>query len=145
MRDSAPEKSVFAPHLGAFVAALSLAGLAGCQTFEPPGGPLEAQVDADTALVALQRINERALECWVRSGDRRFAPYALVPELDTAAGAPRILVVARGEPQALPELVITATGDPVRLTTFGPLAGRGLSGRINRDILAWSAGRQGCG
>lgn len=118
--------------------------LAACQSLEPPGGVLVAEVDAPSAIIALQRINERGLACWIRSGDRAFRAYQLVPELDTRAGDPRILVMARGDTQGLPQLVISATGDPVRLTTFGPLAGNRVSGRINADVLAWSAGRQSC-
>ena len=118
--------------------------LTACQSFEPPGGVLIAEVDAPSPVIALQRVNERGLQCWIRSGDRAFRAYQLLPELDTRAGDPRILVMARGDTQGLPQLVISATGDPVRLTTFGPLANHGLSGRINAVILAWCAGRQSC-
>ena len=117
-------------------AAMCLLGFAAaCQAFEPPGGPVVAEVDAPSAVAALQRVNERGLQCWIRSGDRAFRGYALVPELDTRTGDPRILIVRRGDQQGLPQLVISAGGDPVRLTTFGPLAGERLSARINGDIL----------
>ena len=118
--------------------------LAACTTFEAPGGALVAEVDAPGPIQALQRINEQALDCWIRSDDRAFRTLALVPELDTRTGDPRILIMRRGNAQGLPELVITASGDPVRLTTFGPLAQRSVSARINGDILAWAAGRQAC-
>jgi hypothetical protein len=124
-------------------AAMMLA-LAACQSFEAPGGSLTAEVDAPGPVQALQRVNERGLTCWIRSGDRAFRGYALVPELDTRSGDPRILVVRRGNAQGLPQLVISASGDPVRIVTFGPLTGDRLSARINADVLAWSAGRQGC-
>lgn len=115
-----------------------------CKTDEPAGGALTARVDSRSAVTALQRVNEQALACWIKSGDKDFKPYALVPELDTTAGTPRILVVERGKAQGLPKLVITASGSPVRMSTFGPLAADRLAGRINSDILAWSAGRKGC-
>ncbi|MBO6639519.1 MAG: hypothetical protein JJ920_17380 [Roseitalea sp.] len=118
--------------------------LAACQSFEAPGGSLTAEVDAPSATQALQRVNERGLTCWIRSGDRAFRGYALVPELDTRSGDPRILVVRKGNAQGLPQLVISASGDPVRIVTFGPLTGDRLSARINADVLAWSAGRRGC-
>lgn len=118
--------------------------LAACARFEPPGGPVVAEVDAPSPTEALQRINERAHACWMRSGDRAFRGYALVPELDTRTGDPRILIVRKASAQGLPELVISAAGDPVRLTTFGPLADKRLSARINGDVLAWSAGRRSC-
>lgn len=126
------------------VAFFALVGIAACQTGERPGGPLSAQISADTGVAALQTINERGLTCWIRSRDPAFRRLALVPELDTRSGDPRILVVRRGDAQGLPQLVITASGDPVRLTTFGPLVNAGVSRRINNDILAWTGGRTGC-
>ncbi len=133
------QKSVAIAALGA-----TLMLLTACQSFEAPGGSLTAEVDARGPVQALQRVNERGLACWIRSGDRAFRGYALVPELDTRSGDPRILVVRQGNAQGLPELVISASGDPVRIVTFGPLTGDRLSARINADVLAWSAGRQGC-
>lgn len=118
--------------------------LSSCAGFEAPGGALTAQVDAPSPTVALQRINERALACWIQSGDRQFRGLTLIPELDTRTGDPRILVFRRGQAQGLPQLVISARGDPVSLTTFGPLASDRVSARINGDVLAWAAGRQSC-
>lgn len=130
--------------IGRAIAAATACMLAACATFERPGGPVVAEVDASSPTKALQRINERAHACWIRSGDRAFAGYALVPELDTRTGDPRLLIVRNESTQGLPALVISAAGDPVRLTTFGPLANASLSARINGDILAWSAGRRSC-
>ncbi len=133
--------------LASWPAIFAMAGavaLAGCQTFEPAGGPLRAQTDAPDAVAALQRVNERALECWIWSDDRAFRTLAIIPELDTRAGDPRILIVDRNGGETRPKLVITASGDPVEITTFGPLSEQRLSGRINRDVLAWSAGRTTC-
>lgn len=122
-----------------------LGALAACQTSEPPGGTLSAQVQGTSPVSALQRINDRALECWIKSDDAAFDGLALVPELDSRANDPRILIVRRGQAQGLPQLVITASGTPVKLNTFGPLTGQGISNRINADITAWSAGATGCG
>lgn len=117
--------------------------LTGCQTAEPPGGPLSAEIEASSPVSALQRINELGQQCWIRSGSRDFANLAMVPELDTTAD-PRILIVEKGKGQGLPLLVISAAGEPVRITTFGPLVQKPVSNRINADIGAWSAGRNGC-
>ncbi|MEM0898334.1 MAG: hypothetical protein AAGI92_00090 [Pseudomonadota bacterium] len=103
-----------------------------------------AEVDASSSVSALQTINERGLRCWIRSSDSDFRRLALVPELDTRSGDPRILVVERGNSQGLPVLVISASGDPVTIETFGPLASEPLSNRINADIGAWMAGRTSC-
>ncbi|MEO1702283.1 MAG: hypothetical protein AAFR71_09555 [Pseudomonadota bacterium] len=129
----------------ASIISIALFALAGCAPFEPPGGPLVAEVQGASSIAALQRVNERALTCWIRSGDKAFASFALVPELDTRANDPRILIVKKGDARGLPLLVISASGaDPVQMTTFGSLAYRSLSSRINADILAWSAGRSSC-
>lgn len=126
-------------------AAGMLSALAACQTTEPPGGPLSAQVQGTSAVSTLQRINDRALECWIKSGDAAFSGLALVPELDSRANDPRILIVKRGQAQGLPQLVISASDGPVKLSTFGPLTGQTISNRINADVTAWSAGATGCG
>lgn len=125
--------------------ACCLATMTGCQTAEPAGGPLIADVQGENAVSTLQRINDRALNCWIKSGDTAFEDYALVPELDSRANDPRILIVSRGKAQGLPQMVITASGEPVRLSTFGPLTNQSISNRINADISAWSEGATGCG
>lgn len=136
------QPATFTRH-GAALGALMV--LVGCQTNEPPGGSLNAQVQGESAVSTLQNINARALTCWIKSGDAEFKPYALVPELDSRANDPRILVVQRGKAQGLPQLVISASNTPVQITTFGPLTAQPISNRINADITAWSAGATGCG
>lgn len=111
---------------------------------ERPGGTLTAEVDAENGISVLSAVNEQAQKCWMKSGDRAFRGYAVIPELDTRVGNPRLLVVERGKSAGLPKLVIEASGNPVKITTYGPLAGSGISSRINRDVLAWAAGRSSC-
>lgn len=128
-----------------FTTALALAATfaaAGCATDEPLGGPLVAEVAAPTPRAALQRIAAGAARCWT---DGALADYAVVPELDTTAGRPRILLIEKGEPGSLPALVIEARPDPVRLTSFGPLAQSPTSNRVNADIIRWSTGGSSCG
>ncbi|MEN0000866.1 MAG: hypothetical protein AAF940_08275 [Pseudomonadota bacterium] len=106
---------------------------------------MSAEVEGTSAVRTLQRVNERALRCWIRSGDRAFRDLALVPELDTRTNDPRLLLVEKDNTRGLPKLVISASeGDSVKITTFGPLTANSLSNRINGDVLAWSAGRSGC-
>lgn len=111
---------------------------------EPIGGPLNGEFEGDDAVSVLQNINSRGLQCWIKSGDKEFKGFALVPELDTRSGRPRILVVKSGQAQGLPQLVIEASGKPIKISTFGPLTQERLSGRINRDIIAWNTGRTSC-
>ncbi len=124
------------------VAAVSLATLlAGCQSASKPKPPA---VSAAAAVPVMQRVNERAYNCWVKSGDPAFRKLALIPELDTRVGKPRILVVERGKPQGLPKLVIEAAGGS-RVVTYGPLAGEAVGSRIGSDVGRWAAGETGCG
>ena len=127
--------------------ALVFAGLAllaaGCQS-ERPGGAMQIEVAAAPVSV-LQTVNERAHVCWIRSGDRDFRGLAVIPELDTRTGNPRILIVERAKAQGLPRFVIEASGSsPTRIVTYGPLAGQALSSRVNTDVTRWAAGDPSC-
>ena len=118
--------------------------LSNCQQGERIAGPLALEIDAQDPVRVLQQVNSAALNCWVKSGWRDFRPYRLVPELDTRAGKPRILIVKSGDPRGLPQMVIEADGQPVRISTYGPLATSPLSARINDDVIAFSSGRTSC-
>lgn len=130
--------------MGIFSLAACLA-ISGCTSGgEPVAGPLSGEFEGNSAVSVLQNINNRALSCWIKSGDKEFEGFALVPELDTRSGRPRILIVKSGQAQGLPQMVIEASGKPVKLNTFGPLTQQKLSNRINRDIIAWNTGRTSC-
>jgi hypothetical protein len=116
----------------------ALLALAACQT--KPNRPSVPSPSGQAGQVAtLQRVNAAAYECW--RGDAAFKKYGIVPELDTT-GTPRILVIPKGKPQALPQLVITATGRSIQ--TFGPLATSPLAPRINADVARWASGSKSC-
>lgn len=125
---------------GVFPAILALSACTG----ERIGGPLIVEIDASNASTVLARVNEKAQQCWIRSGDRAFRGLAVIPELDTRVGSPRLLIVERGKATGLPKMVIQAEGGPVKITTYGPLTEAAVSARINDDVLAWSAGRDSC-
>ena len=112
-----------------------------CVTDEPVGGPLVAEVAAPTAVSALQAVARGASRCWT---DGDLAAYSAIPELDTTAGKPRILLVEKGRGGGLPALVIEGEGDPTRIRTYGPLSRSPVSNRINADIIRWSTGGRGC-
>jgi hypothetical protein len=116
----------------------ALMALAACQS--KPNRPAVPAASGQAGQVAtLQRVNAAAYECW--RGDAAFKKYGIVPELDTT-GTPRILIIPRGKPQSLPQLVITATGRSTQ--TYGPLATSPLAPRINADVARWAAGGTGC-
>ena len=107
-----------------------------------PAGPKVSVVRPSShslAVATLQKVNTQAHDCWMT--DKAFKGYGLIPELDTT-GTPRILVIPKGKPQALPKLVIAAQGRTI--STFGPLAEGELAGRINADVARWSSGASGC-
>lgn len=122
---------------------LAAAALGSCQT-ERAGGPLKIESGGARALPVMQRIAEAGRLCWIKSGDRAFRAYHLIPELDTHAGRPRILLVRRDDPRGLPSLVIEAAEKPVTIQTYGPLAVASVSSRINTDISRWATGQTGC-
>ena len=120
-----------------------LALLSACQA-DRAGGRLALQVDAQDAVSALQRINEAGSACWMRSSDPAFRGLSLVPELDTTAGRPRLLLLERNKAAGLPSLVIEAAGMPVTIETYGPLADTSTGARVKADIRRWSGGRLTC-
>ncbi len=114
--------------------------VSGCQSAAPKKA---AGVETARAVPLMQRVNSRAYDCWVKSGDPAFKKLGLVPELDTRVGKPRILVVERGKPQSLPKYVIEAAGRGV--STYGPLASEPVAARIDADVRRWAAGQSACG
>lgn len=122
------------------VVAAAMLALAACQSKANRPSVSAASAHAQ-AVATLQRVNANAYECWLGSKDKSFKAYGIVPELDTT-GNPRILVIPKGKPQALPQLVITASARSIQ--TFGPLAASPLASRINADVSRWAAGGAGC-
>lgn len=116
--------------------------LAGCQS--EGSGPFRAEIAADNGVSALARVNENGQRCWIKGGDRAFRGLALIPELDTTAGKPRLLLVKKGKAGGLPQLVIEASGDPVTLESYGPLASTSASRQFNADIIRWARGDETC-
>ncbi len=79
-------------------------------------------------------------KCWF-SGDPAFAAYRYAPEVN--AGVPRILLVEKKSPHALPRLVV----EPKRAGTadaYGPLLATALAPRIRDDLTRWLKGSVEC-
>lgn len=122
---------------------VAAAALAACQS-EPVGGPLSIEVASASPVAILQRINDTGQKCWIRSNEKPFREYRMIPELDTVAGTPRILLVDRNATGGRPKLVIESTDNPVKVNTYGPLVRTKLGARINADIIRWSTGDTRC-
>ena len=118
-----------------FVAvAIVSAALAACQSSAPPAGTF---ADANALHASLSKTMET---CWF-SGDAAFAAYVYSPEIN--AGTPRILVVPKGDPTALPLLVVETKGRST-IDFYGPLLVSEAGPRIRADLGRWSQGGTGC-
>lgn len=114
--------------------------LAACQK-EDGFAPLNVR-DNSAAVAVLQKVNASAQDCWRK--DKDFKSLRIIPELDTMAGKPRILIVEAKAAQGLPKLVIEADGKPARIASYGPMADGPLSARINADVARWAGGNKAC-
>ncbi|WP_034490967.1 hypothetical protein [Afifella pfennigii] len=131
------------PSRGAFLGAAA-AGLllAGCL-----GGPKDyfSYAAASAPSSATAGIADAMRRCWF-SGEPAFSGYIYAPELNSYSGRPRILLLPKGAPGGLPQLVVSAEaagrGSEVKL--FGPLLGTSEGPRIRADIARWAAGSSAC-
>lgn len=121
----------------AYLVLAALAVVAGC-TPKPKVSVVKPSSQA-MAIATLQKVNAAAYGCWPK--DKTLKAYGIIPELDTT-GTPRILLVPKGKPQALPKLVIAANGR--QISTFGPLMESTEAGRINADVARWASGSTAC-
>ncbi len=123
-------------------AGLVAVALAGCQSArleEPASRPGD-----NSALSTMERVAVAAQRCWFAGGDSAFEGLAMSPELTSFSGRPRILAVPRGNIAGLPKLVVEASGNPARITTFGPLMGSAANARIQSDVDRWAGGDPAC-
>ena len=127
------------------IAFAALTMLAACQTSAPKPRPQGSVVVGRAALPVMERVALGARECWFRSGDPAFKAYKLSPELTSQNGRPRILIVPAKNPNGLPLAVVEASGNPAKLSAFGPLMNQPLGKRISSDVNRWVAGGDSCG
>lgn len=130
------------PPISSLLGLVGVTAISGCQTAIDAGSALPK--DNSAAVSVLQSVNSGAQSCWMASKDRDFRKFRVIPELDTTVGNPRILIVEASAAQGLPQLVIEASGNPARLSIYGPLTSGKLSERINRDVNRWSEGETAC-
>lgn len=116
--------------------------LPACQTASV--APSQPVVVGRAALPVMERVALGARECWFRSKDPAFKAYKLAPELTSQNGRPRILIVPAKNPNGLPLAVVEASGNPARMSAFGPLMNEPIGQRIISDVNRWVAGADGC-
>ena len=92
----------------------------------------------------MERVTLAANRCWFKSGDPAFRAYSLAPELSSFSGKPRFLLVPKGRPEAKPLLVVEGQDGSRDVSTYGPVMGTGLAGRVSGDIARWNAGSDRC-
>lgn len=115
------------------LAGLALAGCQSSQQQQPTGS-------YNDAVSLYSSIGEQMKACWF-AGDPAFAAYVYSPEIN--AGTPRILIVPKGEPTALPLLVVEAKGR-ASADYYGPLLASESAPRIRADLDRWIGGGRGC-
>jgi hypothetical protein len=129
---------------------LSMASfLAACQLGAPSEAlSLKSNDDATQIIVA---IATAAQICWFKSKDIAFSGYRLANEVNSHAGRPRVLLVPKRDPGALPLLVIqaerrgdAASGTYTDIQTFGPILSSSHGKRITDDVKRWSDGNRDC-
>lgn len=133
--------------LAALVAIVS--SLAGCQLGAPSDAlSLKSKNDPTDIMVA---VGKAAQTCWFKSKDRAFTGYRLADEVNSPAGRPRLLLVPRRDPGALPALVIqaetrgdAATGTFSDVQAYGPLLSSPHGKRITDDVRRWAGGDSSC-
>ena len=125
-----------------------LLSLAACQLGPSQALSLKSNDDATQIMVA---IASAAQTCWFKSKDIAFSGYRLANEVNSPAGRPRVLLVPKRDPAALPLLVIqaerrgdTASGTYTDIQTFGPILSSSQGKRITDDVKRWSSGNKDC-
>jgi hypothetical protein len=119
--------------------------LAGCQSdvlASAKGG--RSRPGDDSALSTMERIAVAAQKCWFSGKDAAFKGLRLSPELSSHSGKPRILAVPGKNIGGLPKLVIEATGNPAKLSAFGPLMDSEHAARIAQDVMRWAGRNTSC-
>jgi len=119
--------------------AICLAGLITAPWTSAGAQPSQAAYALSTRLTAAME------QCWFGPNATDFAGYVYSSE-PNAAGGPRILIVPKDAPTALPVLVIEITmpgGNP-HLNVYGPLAGGAQAPRIAADLRRWMGGSTRC-
>ena len=124
--------------------ALTLAtALAACATGAPDY--LEYAANQDRQTVA-NRIAERIGVCWFAGNSKGFGEFAYAPELNSAVGRPRILIVEKKDPTGLPKLVVEISENKhtTVVKLFGPLLATSSGRDIQRDVERWADGGAEC-
>lgn len=138
-----------APLRALTILAPAISMLAACQV----GAPSEALSlkSGSTPTEVVLAIGRSAQTCWFKTKDHAFAGYRLADEVNSPSGRPRVLLVPRRDPSALPVLVIQAekkgdkaSGTYTDVQAYGPLLASPHGSRITGDVRRWASGDTAC-
>lgn len=126
-----------------------LSSLSACQTGSPSEAlSIKSKQDATAVMV---KIAKAAQTCWFKSKDVAFRKYRLANEVNSPAGRPRILLVPKSDPAALPLLVVqaqqkgdTSSGKFTDVQAYGPILSTSSGSRITSDVKRWTTGDGEC-
>ncbi len=123
-----------------FASLIGLASLSACQQ------TVNRQVASEGPKTIMVRVASQVQLCWFKQGDPVFASFQMATELNSHAGRPRILIVPKGNPTGLPQLVVQAerSAGVSGVATFGPLLDTINGIRIQNDISKWAGGMKSC-
>ena len=129
---------------------MAFASLSACQLGAP--GEALALRSSETPTDMVTAIAASAQKCWFGERAAAFSQYRLADETNSPAGRPRLLLVPKNEPTALPLLVIQAeqrgsagTGTYTELQAYGPLLAGPLGKSVENDVRRWAGGTADCG
>ncbi len=115
--------------------------LSACQS-----SPASLPNNSPTPQMQVVRVARAMQECWFKRKDPTFARYKMASEVNSFSGKPRVLIVPKNKPTALPQLVIQSerVGGRAQLSAFGPLMQSSEGPRIAREVDQWSRGGSTC-
>jgi len=119
--------------------------LAACTKTEPPK-VTAVKPKQESARGLMVRVAKQVQACWFKAKDPALKKYRMAAEINSFSGRPRILIVPRNKPTALPKLVAQAQriGGKNRFESFGPLLQSSDGPRLNASLNRWANGSKTC-
>ena len=119
--------------------------LAACTKTEPPKVSV-ANPKQESAQTLMVHVAKQVQACWFKRKDPALKKYKMAAEINSFSGKPRILIVPRNKPTALPKLVAQAQriGGRNRFESFGPLLQSSDGPRLNASLRRWANGSKTC-
>jgi hypothetical protein len=120
--------------------------MAACTKTEAPKVTVSSKPKQESAQSLMVRVAKQVQACWFKRKDPALVKYRMAAEINSFSGKPRILIVPRNKPTALPKLVAQAQkiGGQNRFESFGPLLQTSNGPRLNAALNRWASGSKTC-